>query len=169
MVEFTIAVVSSNQKKIIDIEQILDGLFLVDFYGSGQDLLAALSEHPAQLVLIDFDLADHSGPALQHEIQSSYPGVYTAMITAIDRSKCAIASMKRRAMDYIYYDEDPDRFTDNICKLVRFIIEEKKRKAIERVLHDTGLEHFLDGKYEDRSISMEEIKKAIQNMKKPED
>jgi hypothetical protein len=74
--------------------------------------------------------------------------------------------MKRRAMDYIYKTEDPERFRSDVCKLVRFLIEEKKRRKAESALRETGLYNLIKDVYEDRKVDIDAIKKEIDKIDK---
>jgi DNA-binding NtrC family response regulator len=166
MIDFSIGIVDNDKERLAIMAQSLAEIFKVYKFGSGKGLLDNLAQQPLELVLIDFNLPDINSLQLQQEINKDHPGTHTVMMTSIDRSKCVIESMKRRAMDYIYKTEDPERFRSDVCKLVRFLIEEKKRRKAETALRETGLYNLIKDVYEDRKVDIDAIKKEIDKIDK---
>ncbi len=166
MIDFSIGIVDNDKERLDIMGQAIVDVFKVYKFGSGKGLLDNLARQPLELVLIDFNIPDMNSLQLQQEINKDYPDTHTVMMTAIDRSKCVIESMKRRAMDYIYKTEDPERFRSDVCKLVRFLIEEKKRRKAESALRETGLYNLIKNVYEDRKVDIDEIKKEIDKIDK---
>jgi DNA-binding NtrC family response regulator len=166
MIDFTIGILDNDKERAERMAQAISEVFKVCTFDSGQAVLSSLKKNPLELVIIDFNIPDINSLQLQQEINKDFPDTHTVMMTSIDRSKCVIESMKRRAMDYIYKTDDQERFRSDVCKLVRFLIEEKKRRKAESALRETGLYNLIKDVYEDRKIDIEAIKKEIDKIEK---
>ena len=168
MIDFTIAIVTGKEEKGKVMVEAITDVFQVQVFPTGNALLEYLENNEIDLTLIDFGIQDMSAVELQQTINKDYPDVHTVMITGIDRSKCIVESMKKRAMDYIYQTEDQERFKSDVCKLVRFVIDDKKRYKAESALRETGLYTLIKDIYENRNIDIDEIKKEIERLHKRE-
>ncbi len=166
MIDFSIGIVDNDKERLDTMSQALAEVFKVVTFVSGQAALESLGGNPLELVIIDFNIPDINALQLQQEINKDFPDTHTVMVTSIDRSKCVIESMKRRAMDYIYKTDDQERFRSDVCKLVRFLIEEKKRRKAEIALRETGLYNLIKDVYEDRKVDIDAIKKEIEKIDK---
>lgn len=165
MIEYAIGIVEHDEERRAFMCQTIGDIFKVTAFASGKELLDYLSEKQCDLVLIDFNISDMSALDLQQAVNKDYPDVGTIMITAIDRSRCVIESMKKRAMDYIYRTDDPERFRSDVCKTVRHLIDERKRHFTEHALKETGLYQLIQDVYEHRTVSVDEIKQEIEKLK----
>jgi len=128
----------------------LRGSFQTEAVKTGKDGLAKIQLFKPDLVLIDFQVADMSSVQVQQEIAKQYPDIHTVMISNVDRSKISLESMKKRAMDYIYRSDDQGRFINDVCKLVRYLIDVKYKKSDDNALVASGFYDLAKRLHEDK-------------------
>ena len=165
MIDYTIALVDTNEAQLNWMECVLSEFFKIKKYKLGKDLVKDLDGLKADLVMIDFDISDMSSLDLQQEIRKNRPDVETAMISVLDRSKCVIQSMRKRAMDYVFRSSDKERFITDVCKLVRYLIEMKTLSKYQAFLKKIGLEKVFDGFENGQEIKADDLQKAIDEFK----
>ena len=166
MIEFQIAILESQPNRLELMINAIKNIFQVSAFQKGKEFLEAVDTTTFDLALIDFNVDDINAPELQETLQQSHPDLTIVLLSSFDRSKTAVQSVRRRAMDYLYRSDDPERFSHDVCKLVRAIIDEQKRKKLESLLEETDLYPAVKKLYSERNVDVEELKKAIAQYKK---
>lgn len=162
MVDFRILVVEHDDESRELMMQTLSASFHTTVVKTGAEALEIVSSVNPDLVLIDFQLHDISSVEVQQTIAKTYPQVHTVMITNVDRSKISLHSMKKRAMDYIYRSIDSERFMNDICKLVRWLIDMKYTTKRDQELVASGFYDLAKKLYEEKKWTAEEIQKILE-------
>ena len=166
MVDFKILIVENdNHMRDLMYNAIKDS-FKTECVKTGADALVKIKEFKPDLALVDYQISDMSSVQLQQEISKKYNDTHTAMISNIDRSKISLESMKRRAMDYIYRSEDTQRFINDVCKLVRYLIDVKYKVPQETALIASGFYDFAKKLYEEKKWTVQEIQRILEERKK---
>lgn len=163
MIDFKILIVERDEEMRHLMYKTLRASFSTEAASSGKDALAKIEANEPDLLLIDFQISDMSSIQLQQEVNKLFPRVHVAMISNVDRSKISLESMKRRAMDYIYRSDDTQRFVNDVCKLVRYIIDVKYRETKDVGLVASGFYDLAKKLYEEKKWTPEEIQKMLEN------
>lgn len=163
MIEFKILIVERDENMRHTMFKTLKGSFKTLAAESGKEALKKVEQEKPDLVLVDFQIADMSSIQLQQEIAKRFPDIHVAMISNIDRTKISLESMKRRAMDYIYRSDDAERFVNDVCKLVRYIIDVKYNVPKEKEMLSSGFYDLAKKLYEEKRWTVEEIHKMLED------
>jgi DNA-binding NtrC family response regulator len=163
MVDFKILIVETDDAMRRMMHTVLEGAFVVNLFKTGKEALERIDKLKPDLVMIDYQIKDISAVSLQQEIMKRKSDSTVVMISNIDRTQISLESMKRRAMDYIYRSNDPERFLNDVCKLVRYIIETKKM-TIDEGMRTTGYYALAKKLYEEKKWTVEDIKRALQKL-----
>jgi DNA-binding NtrC family response regulator len=166
MIEFKILIVERDENVRHTMYKTLRDSFTTQAVESGHEALEKIKQEKPDLVLIDFQIADMSSIELQQEISKTNPDIHVAMISNIDRSKISLESMKRRAMDYIYRSDDTERFINDVCKLVRYIIDVKYKVPKEKEIISSGFYDLAKKLYEEKKWTVEDIHKMLEERDK---
>ena len=161
MVNFKILIIEHDDEMCALMVNTLKNSFKTEAVKKGNEALQKISAFKPELVLIDFQIDDMSSVQLQQEINKQYPGIHTVMISSVDRSKISLESMKRRAMDYIYRSSDTERFLNDICKLVRYLIDVKDKTSKDHALVASGFYDLAKKLYEEKQWTVDEIQKML--------
>ncbi|MGI9418761.1 MAG: sensor histidine kinase [Geminicoccaceae bacterium] len=76
----------------------------IDVAADGNDGLALYRKHPAECVLLDFNMPGHNGLAVLEHLKAVDPHVPVVMMTGEGNQDIAVASMKAGALDYVVKD-----------------------------------------------------------------
>ncbi len=166
MVDFKILIVEHDDEMRNIMTKSLKDSFKTEVVKTGSEALKKISDFKPELILIDFQIEDMSSVQLQQEISKSNPEIHTVMVSNVDRSKISLESMRRRAMDYIYRSTDTERFLNDICKLVRYLIDTKDKARNEGALVASGFYDLAKKLYEEKKWTVEEIQKILEDRNK---
>ena len=166
MVDFKILIVERDEQMRHLMFKTLRPSFKTEAAQSGREAMEKIALSEPDLVLVDFQIEDMSSIELQQEVNKKHPNVHVAMISNIDRSKISLESMKRRAMDYIYRSDDQERFVNDVCKLVRYLIDVKYKVPKESELISSGFYDLAKKLYEEKKWTPEEIQQILEGRHK---
>ena len=103
---------------------------------SGEEALAYLSSHPAEVVVLDVKMPGMDGIATLREIKKRYPLVEVIMLTGHADMDVAIEGMGLGAFDYLM---KPINIDDLLYKVQdaykKKNIQEEKIKCMQKVVH----------------------------------
>ncbi len=111
--------------------------FQTDFAHSGQEALAWLAAHHADLLLLDLHLADMSGEDLIHQLKQRHLTIPFIVVTGQGNERVAVKMMKRGARDYFIKDSSLVELLPSIVTQTFEQIEQEQRlKVTEETLRD---------------------------------
>jgi len=127
----TILIVDDHQGLISLIQRCLsrEG-FHTAFAHSGQDALAWLSDHHADLLLLDLQLADMSGEDLIHHLNEQHLTVPFIVVTGQGDERLAVKMMKQGARDYFIKDSSLIELLPSIVTQTFEQIQQEQRLAL---------------------------------------
>lgn len=166
MNQFRIAIVDTDTAQRKFIEESIREVFQVVSFAKGEDFLKTLKPHVYDLVLLGFKIEDYNPLEFQKKIEKNLPSQRVVLLSTFDRSRSTIQSVKRRAMDYLYLSDEPKRFLHDLCKQVRFLIDEENRKKVETLLKGTDLFPLVQQIYDERNVDVETLKAELAALKK---
>ena len=80
------------------------GVRKIDLAESGEEGLELYREHPAECVILDFNMPGHNGLAVLERLKAIDPHVPVVMMTGEGNQDIAVAAMKAGALDYVVKD-----------------------------------------------------------------
>jgi len=166
MVEFKILIIENNDEQRASMLEALKASFQTEAVKTGKEGVGKIAIFKPDLVLIDFQVTDMSSVQVQQEIAKIDSNIHSVMISNVDRSKISLQSMKKRAMDYIYRSDDQERFINDVCKLVRYLIDVKYKKSDENALVASGFYDLAKRLYEEKKWSVEDIQRMLEERNK---
>ncbi|MEX2490482.1 MAG: response regulator, partial [Nitrospirales bacterium] len=104
---------------------------------SGQEALAWLSQHHADLLLLDLQLADMSGEDLIHQLSQQHRTVPFIVVTGQGDERLAVKMMKQGARDYFIKDSSLIELLPSIVTQTFDQIQQEQRlRLIEETLRE---------------------------------
>lgn len=134
----TVLIVDDHQGLITLIQRCLsrEG-FHTAFAHSGQEALAWLSEHHADLLLLDLQLADMSGEDLIHHLKQRALTLPFIVVTGQGDERLAVKMMKRGARDYFIKDSSLIELLPSIVtQTFEQLHQEQRLKLAEETLRE---------------------------------
>ena len=99
---------------------------------NAEECIALMAEHPAELLMMNYHLADRDGLSLLREIKTNHPDSYVIMTTCRGSEELAVELMKAGASEYLLKPFDirtlPDRL-DAVRKLREIELANKSLQA----------------------------------------
>ena len=160
MIDFKILLVENDKAFATSMGAALAVSFDVESAHTGAEALKTIETFKPQLVLIDYQIEDMNCIELQQTINKEYDDIHVVMMSNIDRSLISLQSLKRRAMDYIFKSDDENRFLNDVCKLVRYIIEVKKRQETEQIMA-SGYYAIVKRLHDEKKWTVEDLEEAL--------
>ncbi|MFP4307952.1 MAG: response regulator [Desulfococcaceae bacterium] len=117
--------------------------FSVEMAGSGAEAVAAVTEEPFHLVLLDIKMPGMDGVETLKKIGEIRPETRVVMITAYATVETAVEAMKVGALDYLIKPFDPDILVSKVTELYEDIVAPSEvRKNVGAVILCGGVDYF---------------------------
>lgn len=139
MDKFSIYIVDDEQTIREGISMAIEDIYLVTSFATAEDALSALSEDPADLVLLDIGLPGMSGIEALQKIKALYPEIPVVMITAYEDVDTVISAMKSGAYDYVLKPLHMDALEITISNALDTV---RLRKEVQMLQEKQLLEHI---------------------------
>jgi DNA-binding NtrC family response regulator len=101
MINFCIYVIDDEPTIRKGIAMALEASYRVETFSEAGKALAAMSQDPPDLVLLDIGLPDMDGIEALESIKRQFPDVLVIMVTAYEDFKSVVSAMKNGAYDYL--------------------------------------------------------------------
>jgi two-component system chemotaxis response regulator CheY len=129
---------SPISRKLIEYALTVD-LYKVLFAKEGREAIELFTEHPADLVITDWEMADISGPELCRKIRGEFPAAYTylLLLTSNSDKKSLAEGLAAGADDYLTKPFDRDELRARVgvgrrvIEMHREIEAKNRRLALE--------------------------------------
>ena len=138
--EIRVLVVDDSRisRKLIEYA-VTDHTYKVIFATEGREAMRLFAEHPFDLVITDWEMADISGPELCHKIRIEFPAAYTylVLLTGNSDKKSVAEGLASGADDYLTKPFDADELRARmgvgrrVIEMRREIEVKNKKLAIE--------------------------------------
>ncbi len=107
-----------NLRKVLGAQLRRDG-YDVQLVADGDEALAALAEHPADVLITDLRMPKMDGMDLLRRVVAKYPGLPVIIITAHGTVDTAVEALKTGAFDYVTKPFDRDELRNVVEKAAR--------------------------------------------------
>jgi DNA-binding NtrC family response regulator len=122
--------VVDDEESIRDAAQLTLTEYKVATYGSAEEAIPAIDDHPPDLVLMDIGLPGLNGVEAMSHVKAAHPEVLFIMITAYEDVETVVKAMKAGAYDYVVKPLHMDTLRKTIANALETI---RLRKEVQRL------------------------------------
>lgn len=109
--------------------------------GKSSEVMSSLSEHGAEIVLLDLTMPPPNGEELLEQMAESHPDVPVVVITGNDNAETAVRCMKLGASDYLVKPIAKDRLITTVRQVLGRRELQQENRRLTQYLRQGRLQH----------------------------
>lgn len=114
------------------VKEILQGSFTVSSSSNGIDIVNTILELQPDLAVLDYEIPEIDVLKWCEKLSDDYPHITTVIYVDLSDVLAAKKKWRQRALDYIIGPIGPEEFSEEINKVMRFLIIQREREMLVR-------------------------------------